>query len=200
MANDTWTAPGDWATNEVVTAAKLNQQLRDNIYALWLAITSVSTAVVPDTVTRYVPLAGLVNYGATAFNDDLFPDTNNSTYRGGLRVPVDWVSGTDIVLKMYFVNIDVAGAVVGSFRSWIAAWSNAEDVTAGINNIESNVNVDTTVTRYIMTGITRTIAAAGIVAADNINWTIQRQPANAADDCTGTIYLQGAWAEYTAQP
>jgi len=45
MANDTWTAPGDWTTNEVVTAAKLNQQLRDNLYALWLAITTGSTAI-----------------------------------------------------------------------------------------------------------------------------------------------------------
>ena len=45
MANDTWTAPADWTTNEVVTAAKLNQQLRDNIYALWLAVTTGSAAI-----------------------------------------------------------------------------------------------------------------------------------------------------------
>ena len=45
MPSDTWTAPADWTTNEVVTAAKLNQQLRDNIYALWLAITTGSAAI-----------------------------------------------------------------------------------------------------------------------------------------------------------
>jgi|SRR3990172_4967661 len=45
MPSDTWTAPADWTTNEVVTAAKLNQQLRDNIYALWLAVTTGSAAI-----------------------------------------------------------------------------------------------------------------------------------------------------------
>ncbi len=35
--NDTWTALADFATNEVVTASKLNQQLRDNSNVLALA-------------------------------------------------------------------------------------------------------------------------------------------------------------------
>ena len=45
MPSDTWTSPADWTTNEVVTAAKLNQQLRDNVYALWLAVTTGSAAI-----------------------------------------------------------------------------------------------------------------------------------------------------------
>ena len=45
MPSDTWTAPADWTTNEVVTAAKLNQQIRDNMYALWLALTTGSAAI-----------------------------------------------------------------------------------------------------------------------------------------------------------
>ena len=48
MPNDTWTAPADWAASEKpLSSTKLNQQLRDNLYALWLAITSGSTAVTP---------------------------------------------------------------------------------------------------------------------------------------------------------
>ena len=35
---DTWTPGADWATNEVVTATKLNQQMRDDIYVLSLAV------------------------------------------------------------------------------------------------------------------------------------------------------------------
>ncbi len=37
-ANDTWTALADFATNEVVTASKLNQQLRDNLNVLQLGL------------------------------------------------------------------------------------------------------------------------------------------------------------------
>src|SRR3990172_9135371 len=48
MPNDTWTAPADWAASEKpLSSTKLNQQLRDNLYALWLAITSGSAAVTP---------------------------------------------------------------------------------------------------------------------------------------------------------
>lgn len=37
-ASDTWTALADFATNEVVTATKLNQQLRDNLNVLQLGL------------------------------------------------------------------------------------------------------------------------------------------------------------------
>src|SRR3990167_7962498 len=36
--SDTWTPGADFATNEVVTAAKLNQQVRDDVYVLSLAV------------------------------------------------------------------------------------------------------------------------------------------------------------------
>lgn len=42
---DTWTAGADWATNEKpVAASKLNQQVRDNVYVLSLAIDGDSSA------------------------------------------------------------------------------------------------------------------------------------------------------------
>ena len=36
--SDTWTPGADFATNEVVTATKLNQQVRDDVYVLSLAV------------------------------------------------------------------------------------------------------------------------------------------------------------------
>jgi len=195
MPNDIWTTPADWAVNEKpVSSTKLNQQLRDNMYALWLAATAGSSAITPANRTLYASLSGLT---ATA---DLFPDAATNTYRGGLRVPTDWVSGTDIILRMYFVQIATAGSPTGVFRSWISAWANAENVSAGIDNIESNVNVNTICTQYIMTGIARTITGASIQATDNIQWAIQRQGADAADTVNAAILIRGAWAEYTARP
>src|SRR3989304_10106925 len=111
MPSDTWTAPADWTTNEVVTAAKLNQQLRDNLYALWLAITTGSSAITETFSSgTYTPtLTNGTNVAAsTAFECqwmrigsvvcvrgkfNLDPTSANTTTILGISLPVASIPG-----------------------------------------------------------------------------------------------------------
>src|SRR3989304_507028 len=69
MPSDTWTTPPDFAALEVPTAAKLNQ-MRDDLYALWLAITTgsasiaerLSSGVYPPTLTNTTNIAASTAY------------------------------------------------------------------------------------------------------------------------------------------
>lgn len=47
MANDIWTPPTNWNAGTDFTEAKAEQEITDDMYALWLAVTGDGSAVVP---------------------------------------------------------------------------------------------------------------------------------------------------------
>ena len=76
-ANAVWTPPADWAVNEVATAAKLNQQLRDNLAYLKGVLDGVSLQDV--VLARNLTVIGSLSARPYVF--DVWPDANNLTIR-----------------------------------------------------------------------------------------------------------------------
>jgi len=145
--------------------------------------------------TRRMPLTVIEQNSAGGL---LFADAASTVFRAGIAMPSDWVPETNIILKMVLTQIATAGSPTAVLRSWIAAWSDTEDVSAGIDNIESNVNINTTFTLNIMKVISRTVTGISLVANDIVTWAVQRTGADATDTVDASLHMRGAWMEYTA--
>jgi len=101
-ANDTFTSPADWGFEEAPTSAKLNEQLRDNIYALWLAITTGSASITERFSSgTYTPtLTNNANIAAsTAYQCQWLRIDNTVTVSG--KVDIDPTSASvQTILRM----------------------------------------------------------------------------------------------------
>ncbi len=116
--------------------------------------------------------------------------------RGGIRVPIDWVSGTDIILYIWVAK-DGTGSEQAVLRSFISSVSNAETFTF---NIESNVDITQNIPASSeIEQIQRSIAGASIAAGDAINWVFRRVGGDGGDGLNESLFVRhGMWIEYTA--
>lgn len=123
--------------------------------------------------------------------------SNGSTIGGipnpVVQIPVDWVSGTDIVLKCTSRNTASGGVVAR--RLTIYRFRDGTALTA----IASTSNVDRTVSSTNVSYSTLyTIAAANIAAGDGFSLYLERLGADGSDTNTGIEDCDAAWIEYTA--
>jgi len=210
MPSDIWTAPADWTTNEVVTAAKLNQQLRDDLYALWLAITSSSTSVTPSTRTRKMPLSVRSTNSSSLNGGTDWPDAVTSNCALVCPLPVDWVSGTDIVFMAGILQTATAGGPLWIYNSDISAELLNVGAASGVSfsdtNLEAVSALGTVLTINETRRHTRTITGATLnsiitdtALAWRLQWIITRQGGHASDAVNNLVRFRGAWIEYTAR-
>src|SRR3989304_4232685 len=95
--SDTWTPGADFATNEVVTATKLNQQVRDDVYVLSLAVdgdtstTTIKHRHLTGTAAARPAAgeAGRTYYATDTKNWSIDKGTTWDTPGTGIRKPAD---------------------------------------------------------------------------------------------------------------
>lgn len=82
-----WTTPRTWQVGELVTDARLNEQLRDNMVVLKLALTDAGK-IIAITPTYFDNLSGadLTGVAKTAANTDYTAGTHNFNGGAGTRV------------------------------------------------------------------------------------------------------------------
>lgn len=138
-------------------------------------------------VTKYVSFG----YSKTAMND-------GSTITGiplcVVKVPNDYVSGTDIVLKCTSRNTSGSGVVVRRldvYRFRDATALSAQVSAANVNRTVSSTNV--------VFSTLQTLAAANWQAGDGLGATLNRVGADGADTNTGIEDCDGMWIEYTGR-
>lgn len=132
--------------------------------------------------------------GAVAANsqaDEIaFTGTPSGFARGHVRIPKDWVAGTNISVKLTLRA--ATAATTQPTARYVGSWAVGEN-NSTFWNIDSNVNQNITLVANTIKEETITVLAAGIAADDLLvfawrpNWAI-----------TGTVYLQSADLEYTA--
>jgi len=196
MPSDIFTAPADWTTNEVVTAAKLNQQVRDNIYALWLELTSSSTAIASATRTRRVTMAPLNVLTALGLN---FLDGSQTEIAFAGLIPDDYVTGTDITLR-WLVRPRATGNVLWNAYVYVHAngetfgtrnpYNGTGDVQAVVNNVMELIPT----TSLTINGTTFSLAVG-----DAIYFAEFRIGAHASDTAAGAMDTFAVWFEYTGR-
>lgn len=123
-----------------------------------------------------------------------WPDGSTQKIIFAVRMPTDWVVGTDVTL-----NVSMRPRANGTavMRSYITAWATGE--TEIENNIENGANINFAGTNDVIVTTTRTIAAAGLQASDAIYWQVDRLGGDGGDTMGGNLdAYYGAWLEYTA--
>ena len=91
-----WTAPSTWVAGAILTAAQLNEQLRDNMNFLAVPnmcrARSTTATGIPTSVATVVPLAAADSYDTAAMHS---PTVNNS------RVTVNLIGVYSITGELY---------------------------------------------------------------------------------------------------
>lgn len=111
-------------------------------------------------------------------------------------VPKDWVIGTAITVNTYLHQTATAGSPTAVMRSFIGL--NKTGDTYDLDNFETDVNVNKTLTQNIVVLQSRTITGASIDTNDSIEWRLRREGADAGDTVNDSVNARGAWIEYTA--
>jgi len=196
MPSDTWTTPADWTTNEVVTAAKLNQQVRDDLYALWLTFTSSSAAITPATRTRRVTMAPLNVLTALDLN---FLDGSVTQIAFFGLIPDDYVSGTNITLR-WLVRPRATGNVL--WNAYVYVHANGETFgTRTVYNATSDVQavVNNVVELIPTTSLTINGTTYSLAVGDAIYFAENRNGGHASDTAAGAMDTFAVWFEYTGR-
>ena len=111
-----------------------------------------------------------------------------------VKLPEDWVSGTDVLIKCVSRNTVGSGVVkrnldVYKFRD-----------AAALVALASATNVNRTVaSTNVVYSLLYTVAAANLVAGDQIGIILSRVGADGTDTNTGIEDCDSAWIEYTGK-
>ena len=145
--------------------------------------------------TRYVPLVVLNPPGAALELLDEFGDAATRATRLGAKTPADWVSGTSMSLNVFLLQTATGGSPTAVLRSTIQAWESGGAITA----IETAANANATMAANALVKVSRTVTASTSWGKDSsFRWSFSRVGGDAGDTVNATVYLMGAWLEYTA--
>lgn len=180
-----WTAPRDWATGELVTAAQMNEQLRDNMKYL----------VENRTRTLWVPCVAVYRSdGAAAIRSSMLgwpmPDALSSTAYGNFYLPADFVS--DLTIK-------AVGSpnAAGDAYLRLAAYHQAAN--------EAAITTHSDLTGY--TAITlvkwrwheaQTLTPTNVTAGDYFQITLERDATDPLDTISDNVFISGWLITYTS--
>ncbi len=123
-----------------------------------------------------------------------FADGSSKFALYGVRIPSDWVVGTDLT-----VNLPIKAGGTGNMRfgSEISAHSDGETETAG--NIEDVSAQTEAVGANVIETLSRTITGSAVSSDEQIRWTFQRNGGSAFDTVNSVVdAFYGAYLEYTA--
>lgn len=182
-----WTRPSDWTTGQVVSAADLNTQVRDNLKYLKgrvLAQWPAHALAIGDSNAADGPEASSVISGAAS--EYQFADDADQKAYGYFAAPQDFVGDTPLVVRLYWT----AAATTGSVRweAGILAWGSGQAMTGSHAGTGVTADVSATTNQLTVTAIT--ITNPGIVANDLVCLEIERQAAtNTPDTMSGDARL-----------
>ena len=123
-----------------------------------------------------------------------FDDGAVDTAAFGVRVPADWVEGTDLTLNL---PIFTSGTGNLEFDSLITSHSDGE--TESLGNIESVTAQIEAVSANVIETISRTITGTSISPDEMLRWAFTRDSVSANDTVGAAVdAFYGAYVEYTA--
>ena len=151
----------------------------------------LSDAIVGLTELAQITRTRNIGFSKSAMNDG---STISGIPLSGFNLPVDWVSGTSIVIKCTSRNTVGSGVVkrnLDSYRFRDAAALVAIDSATNVNRTVASTNV-------VYSTLT-TIAAGSIAAGDGFAIILSRVGADGTDTNTGIEDCDLAWVEYTGR-
>lgn len=124
----------------------------------------------------------------------LLPDANSGNLYGSFKLPAEWVSGTDLVVNIYWKTSDISGDV--EFSVALASITTGEATTATDTQVVATT-VNATANKLNKSSVT--FAAALFAAGDIVGINILRNPADAQDTLGSDINFVYAEVEFTGR-
>lgn len=180
-----WTTPRDWATGELVTAAQMNEQLRDNMK--YLVENRARTLFVPCVAVYRSDGVAAIRSGVMgcAMADNL----ECSAY-GNFYLPADYVSG---------LTIKAIGAGNASGDAYLrsTAYHQAVGETAVWTHVDQVAYAAVTLTKWIWTEM-QTLTPSNVAAGDYYQLMLERNAVDATDTIANDVYISGWLITYTS--
>jgi hypothetical protein len=148
--------------------------------------------------TRKLPMNVLSAPGISLSGGNVpgFTDASTTSLRMSMPVPPDWVSGTDITLKILVYKTGT-GTETAVMKSWISSLADGETWSHNIESAQA-INQSIPASSELHT-ISRTISSAELATGDVLHWLVNREGGSGSDTLNEVLWLRfGPWIEYTA--
>ena len=188
-----WMAPNTWAVNDIVTAAKLNQDLRDNVNFVHETHGPIWLPAIHWAQVTLDGLHGSKDFGAdTVSMQAIQMGASNALFYGAtVLLPDDWISG-GITWSVHYKKFTAAG---GDYV-WEIDYGHiatGEDIHAAGANLDKTFT-PTDDTNYQIESIGTSVAPS---AGDLIRLVVRRDGVEAADTSADVMHFIGLEGAYT---